>query len=105
VDVKVVFFAWLRQAHPHLVGEYTTLYLSSSRLPRRYLLEIDSRTRPLIVKRSLPDPDKVIEDSCDLRSLRMRRPVSAATDQGRGSARGLPPRDRSRSPAWATTSC
>lgn len=55
--MQEVFFAWLHDAHPHLVPEYPTLYSSRSKLLRQYRQEIDSRIRPLFAKYGFPDPD------------------------------------------------
>jgi hypothetical protein len=68
--VQDVFFAWLHDAHPHLVPEYPTLYSSRSKLLRQYRQEIDSRIRPLFAKYGFPDPDKAIEDKFALNSRR-----------------------------------
>jgi DNA repair photolyase len=72
--VKDVFFAWLRESHPDLVSEYTTLYSSVSKRLSEYRHEIDSRIRPLIAKHGFPDPDKTIEDRFALNGRR-RQPA------------------------------
>ncbi|SEF35537.1 DNA repair photolyase [Amycolatopsis pretoriensis] len=71
--VKDVFFAWLRQAYPSLVGEYTRLYASGSETGYRH--EIGARIRPLIAKYGFPEPGKEIEDKFALNGRRGQPPA------------------------------
>jgi len=68
--VKDVFFAWLRQAHPELVPDYTTLYSSGSETLRPYRHEVGARIRPLIAKYGFPDADETVEDKFALNGRR-----------------------------------
>lgn len=60
--VKDVFFDWVRQTHPELLGAYTELYAKASRTPQRYRDRLAKTIRPLIAKYGLPDPNAEIED-------------------------------------------
>jgi DNA repair photolyase len=70
--VRPVFYAWLRQARPELVEEYTRLYAR----PQEYRDTLRARIRPLIAKHGLPAPDESIEDKFALHGR--RRPPEPA---------------------------
>jgi DNA repair photolyase len=70
--VKDVFMTWLRDAHPHLVDEYTRLYGRGSEALREYRDELRSRMVPLIARHGLPAPDEEIEDRFALHGNRGR---------------------------------
>jgi DNA repair photolyase len=68
--VREVFFAWLREAYPQLVPDYTALYAPNSARLRAYHQETGPRIRALIAKHGLPDPDKATEDKFALNGRR-----------------------------------
>jgi DNA repair photolyase len=70
--VKDVFFGWLRETRPDLVGEYGALYSRGSSTPRAYRDRLSDLIRPLIARRGLPDPDEAVEDKFALNG-RMER--------------------------------
>jgi DNA repair photolyase len=76
--VKEVFFAWLRDAHPELVPEYTELYGPNPQRLRAYQQETGARMRQLISEHGLPDPGTTTEDKFALRGRRGQPPEQPA---------------------------